>query len=101
MAYWREECNGRKSIRVECERCGASLTTAPQVEPFLSMADQGTSKTPLLDALLWLDRLGLGVVSDGQSVQTTDYRRTPIALRRLIRQCGHSLAKLLGRDRRY
>ncbi len=42
---WQTDRNGQSRIRLECQRCRALLQWAPQVEPWLSMANRSDSET--------------------------------------------------------
>jgi hypothetical protein len=84
---------------VECGGCARFLKFAPQVEPFVSLADQAASETAVLDALCLCDDLKIDLRSDGRTVDfasAKDRQRAPRRLRDLVRQCSHTLAVLIG-----
>jgi hypothetical protein len=97
---WYEDRLGRRRIRRECGRCGASLGFAPTVEPFVFLADGNASATPILDTLVLAAELKVGLKSDGVTVDFAtgdDGRRAPPRLRALLNQCRATLGRLLGR----
>jgi hypothetical protein len=95
---WYEHANGVRQIRRTCRRCGLWLGCAPRVPPYTTLADAAASPTPILDVLTRLDDLGVELRSDGRRVwiSGTDWHRVPKELHDVIRQCGHTLAGLLG-----
>jgi hypothetical protein len=74
----------------------------PLREPYLSEVDRAATATPVLDALVRLEALGVELESDGRSVRFAgdDWRRVPPDLAAIVRQCSHRLAVLLGDIRR-
>ncbi len=44
-ASWQTDRNGQSRIRLECQRCRALLQWAPQVEPWLTLANRSDSET--------------------------------------------------------
>jgi hypothetical protein len=98
---WAEDRLGRKRIRAECAGCRRSRGTPPSRPPYSTAADAAASQAPVLDALIGLAEAGIEPLSDGRMVdyRPGDYRRVPPAVRAAVRQCGNSLAKLLGDNR--
>jgi hypothetical protein len=93
---WLETSNGERRIQRLCG-CGQVLGFAPQVEPFLSLAERSADPTALLDVLLECEALGVKLVSDGKAVRVTGGRdRLTVPLRQKLAQCRHGLAKLIG-----
>src|SRR5581483_4224317 len=97
---WSEDRAGRKYIRSECRACGRWLGAAPLTEPFTTLADAAASKAPVLDALIGADDAGVQLVSDGAAVHfaANGWHNAPPELRRAVRQCNHTLAKMLPRE---
>jgi hypothetical protein len=79
-------------------RLPAVSSLAPLVTPFIEQADAAASTTPVLDALIQLDALGIELQSDGSKawVAAEDWRRVPAELHSLIRQRSHQLARMIG-----
>jgi hypothetical protein len=97
---WIQDKIGRRQIRRSCGRCGGSRGFAPQVEPFVTLANAGTSPTPVLDLLTRCEEAGINLKSDGIVVDFAtqeDYLRASPGLRVLVRACRSTLGKLLGR----
>jgi hypothetical protein len=100
---WFEDSLGRKGIRAVCTRCGGLVDRPPVAEPYISEANANASATPVLDALVRLEELGVGLVSDGNQVcyagEGWRVMRAHPDLDAVVRQCGHELARLLGPTR--
>jgi hypothetical protein len=96
--HWQEDSSGKRMIRAECSGCGAFITFAPQVEPYVGEADRAGSHNDLLDVLTRLDELGIELHSDGRRVHFAgdDARRVPPDLMALVRSCSHRLGRLMG-----
>jgi hypothetical protein len=99
LGFWMQDRRGLKRIRLECATCSTFLGFPPSRPPFSDLADLGTSKTAALDALLWLEGLGIEPRSDGVVVEFgwEEYLRMPPALRRLVRQCRFTLGRMIGK----
>jgi hypothetical protein len=99
LAHWQEDRLGRRRIKVSCWRCGRGLGFLPEVEPYIGQADANTTPTAVLDVLIELDRLGVGLISDGRAVDFggDGWQRVPPELRRTVDQVRHQLAKLIGK----
>lgn len=98
--YWGECSNGRKFIRGECSRCGRGVGHMPLCPPFTDRADFEASPVPLLAVLTRAEELGVELRSDGQTVEFAtgeDWRRADPELRATLRQCRHTLAKMMGK----
>jgi hypothetical protein len=98
---WLQTRNGGRQIRRTCGRCGEWLGSAPHVEPFISLANAAASATPVLDVLTRCEELGIRLRSDGAAVGFAgpeDWKKATPELRNLVRQCRHSLAKMIGPD---
>jgi hypothetical protein len=98
---WLQTRHGRRQIRRTCGHCGEWLGSAPQIEPYLSRANAAASATPVLDVLTRCEELGIRLRSDGAAVNfasSEDWHRATPGLRNLVRQCRHSLAKMIGPD---
>jgi hypothetical protein len=98
---WLQTRNGGRQISRRCSRCGEWLGSAPHVEPFVSRADAAASATPVLDVLTGCEELGIRLRSDGAAAGFASYedcRKAPQELRALVRQCRHSLARMIGKD---
>ena len=95
---WLEDRLGRRRVVAECDRCGRTVDYPPCVPPYTDMADRASSPTAALDVLLACEDLGLQLVSDGRAVDVAaaDRRRAPAALLRRLRQCRHTLARLVA-----
>jgi hypothetical protein len=93
---WYEDRLGRRFIKRRC-RCGEDLGFAPHLPEFVARADAAASPTPVLDALVLAEELGIELVSDGEAVAVACgwHRLTP-ELRRKLGQCRHQLARLMG-----
>jgi hypothetical protein len=52
----------------ECRACRRPVDHPPVVPPYTAMADAAASPTPILDALVLLDALGIELHSDGRGV---------------------------------
>ena len=91
---------GRRRVRVDCTFCQRPADYPPCVPPYSTEADANASPAPVLDALIWLERHGVELESDGRTVKVPwrDWRRVPAALHALIRQANHQLARLLGNN---
>jgi hypothetical protein len=101
FAFWFEDTLGRRRIRAECRRCHRMLGHPPCVEPYVTMANANASETPLLDALVRLDELGVDLVSDGRRVDYANggWRKVPADLNAVVKSCSHRLARMLGDTR--
>jgi hypothetical protein len=99
LAHWQEDRLGRRRIKASCFLCGRGLGFLPEVEPYIGQADANTTPTAVLDVLIELDRLGLGLISDGQTVHFhgDGWRQVPHDLKRTVDQVRHQLAKLIGK----
>jgi uncharacterized protein (DUF3820 family) len=98
---WQEDSAGRRRIRVECGACQKWLGFAPEVEPYISMADEAVSPTAALDVLTTCLELGIELRSDGQVADfatADDRRRAPQPLREKLLQCRFRLGHLMGRQ---
>jgi hypothetical protein len=97
--YWQEDAAGDRRIRAECSFCGRFLTFLAEVTEYVELANAAARQTDLLDALTRLDALGVELHSDGRRVWIGggDSRRVPADLAALVRQCGHRLARLMGK----
>jgi hypothetical protein len=100
VCRWFEDAQGRRRIRADCSRCQRYADYPPVVPPYTTEADKNASPTPVLDALLWLERLGIELESDGRTVKVPwrDWRRVPAELHALIRQGNHQLTRMLGNN---
>jgi hypothetical protein len=99
---WTQDSLGRAQIRRECLGCGTWLGHAPQVRPFTDYADAEVSKTPLLDVLVMAEESGVRLRNGGRAVTfatSADWRNAPDRLRRALRQCRHTLARMMPVDR--
>jgi hypothetical protein len=99
VAVGFQQCrNGKRRIRASCVHCGAFLCWLPMREPFLSMANNEVSPTPILDVLMLLEEIGVELKSDGKAcwVPYPDCKKLDAELAALIRQCSHDLARMLG-----
>jgi hypothetical protein len=99
LGFWMQDRRGLKRIQLECATCSTFLGFPPSRPPFSDLADLGTSKTAALDALLWLEGLGIEPRSDGVVVEFSweEYLRMPPELRRLVRQCRFTLGRMIGK----
>jgi hypothetical protein len=99
LYHWAEDALGRRRVRRECGRCGAWLGFAPTAQPFVAQADANASPTALLDVLTRCEELGIALRSDGRRVDFAGdgWRKATPELRRLVKQCSHQLAGLLGK----
>jgi hypothetical protein len=102
FVFWQEDRAGRRRISARCKQCHRHLTFPPCVEPYLSMANAAASQTPILDALVRLEELGVEVHSDGQRawIEYEDWNKVPADLHAIVRQCSHQLARMLGNTER-
>jgi hypothetical protein len=99
---WGEDSLGRRYIRRSCARCDRYLGAAPQVEPFVTRANAAASAAPVVDVLIAADDENLVLHSDGVVVDfatPADERRATPALRAALRQCRHTFAGMIGRNR--
>jgi hypothetical protein len=74
----------------------------PHIPPYTTEADANASASPVLDALVRLDDLGVELVSDGRRVWFADpdaRRKVPRDLHAVVRECGHTLAMMMGDTR--
>jgi hypothetical protein len=95
---FREDSLQRRFIRGECSICHRHVATLPNIEPYLRQAEANSSPTALLDVLISLDETGNTLASHGRTVQVDgDLTQQQ---RGLLRQCGPSLARMIGRGRR-
>lgn len=97
---WLQMRDGRKQITADCAKCGARIFFAPQVEPYVSLANATASKMPILEVLNQADELGVTLRSDGKGVVLAgpeDWKRVTPRFRELLRQCQHDLAGLIGK----
>jgi hypothetical protein len=99
LLSWLQDSLGRDRIKIECARCHQSLGFAPQVSPYVEQANATASKTPVLDALTRFDAVGVELESDGKRVYYSPgaWQRVPPDLRRLVDQCRHLLARMIGK----
>lgn len=99
--HWQEDRRGGRRVRADCAGtgCGRWLCWLPCVPPYSDEADANASTTPILDALLRLQEIGVELASDGQTVGFAgdDWRRVPPDLYAVVRQCSHQLARMLGK----
>jgi uncharacterized protein (DUF3820 family) len=99
VAYrWMQDSLGRRQIRRTCRACGKPMGFAPQTSPYTELADRAASPAPVLDTLIRCDRLGIGLVNDGAAVEFAshdDRRWAPEDVRDALKQCRHTLARLL------
>jgi hypothetical protein len=102
VCRWFEDALGRRRVRADCAVCHRHTDYPPCVPPYTTLADSNASKAPVLDALTWLEKLGIELESDGRSVQVPwrDWQRVPPELHALLRQCSHQLARMIGPMRR-
>jgi hypothetical protein len=84
-------------VVAECDRCGRTADYPPCVPPYTGLADAGSSKTAALDVLVACEELGLELVNDGCVVDFApgSWHRAPAELRRRLRQCRRTLARLM------
>jgi hypothetical protein len=100
--FWYEDALGRKRIRAECNKCRRTADHPPCVEPYTTMADANASRTPILDTLTRLEELGVPLQSNGKRtwLRWEDARKVPADVRAAVRQCSHTLAKMVGDSQR-
>jgi hypothetical protein len=74
----------------------------PVVEPYVSMANETASETPILDASTRLVDLGVQLHSNGRKawIGGDDYRRVPADLHATVRQCAFRLGRMNGKTER-
>jgi hypothetical protein len=98
---WQENAAGQRVIRAECRSCHGFLAFVPTIEPYIGLANENASATPILDVLTKLDDLGIEVKSDGRRawIPWPDNQQCPPAVMALIRQCNNQLARLIGPSR--
>jgi hypothetical protein len=97
VCRWQQDRLGRRHVRGECGGCGRYLCFLPKRPPYTQLADGNSSATPILDALVECERLGIELASDGGQVYPRGgWQRVPPRLAQRIRECGHTLAQLLG-----
>lgn len=97
---WMETRNGVKQIRRACARCGGSLGFAPQVEPYLGLANAAAAPSPVLDVLARCEELGVRLRSDGAVADfatNEDWARATPEVRRLLRQCRSLVGRMMGK----
>jgi hypothetical protein len=91
---WQHFANGTRHVRADCGRCRRYIRYAPRRPPYTDLADANASETPILDALLRCEALGVELARDGSSVWPVG--DAPPDLAGLLRQCAPDLARLLG-----
>jgi hypothetical protein len=101
LANWHQWRNGSRHVRGTCARCGAWCGTLPQTEANIAEANRNASPTPVITALVELEALGVELVSDGNSVSYVGdgWRKVPRELDAIVRQCSHTLARMIGDNR--
>ena len=98
--HWYQDRLNRRQIRRTCGRCGLPLGFAPQVVPYVGLADAAASAAPVLDVLLWCQELDIALKSDGlvaDFATREDYLRAEPALRLKVAECRASLGRMLGK----
>jgi hypothetical protein len=102
FVFWMEDSRGNRRLSARCSLCRKHLKFPPIVEPFIAMANQNASQTPILDVLTRLDELGMELQSDGVRawVKWEDSKRVPQELLAIVSQCSHQLARMLGNKER-
>jgi hypothetical protein len=101
MSYgWYQDRLNRRQIRRTCRRCCKPLGFAPQVAPYIGLANAAASAAPVLDVLLWCQELDIALKSDGlvaDFATREDYLRAEPALRLKVAECRASLGRMLGK----
>jgi hypothetical protein len=94
---WQQLANGAKRIRAECRHCHGFINFMPETPENVAAADAAASPTALLDVLTRLDDYRVNLESDGRRawLRWEDCQRVPPDVQAMVRQCSHSLAKLL------
>jgi hypothetical protein len=66
------------------------------------MANAVKSETPILDALVQLQDLGVELHSDGETawIDWRDRQLVPPELSAVVRQCSHQLGRMIGDKQR-
>jgi hypothetical protein len=97
---WLEDSAGRRRIRSECKQFRRWLGFAPLKSPYVEEADAAAIPLPVLHVMTQLETLGVELASDGRKcwLPGDAWKRVPPELRSQIRQCSHTLARMIGNN---